>query len=124
MNYDSKDVISAHVERAQPEPARSDPIDLLAHDANVYFNVEEEKRVLRKIDMRVLPLMLGAYFLQQLDKSALSYTSVFGIQKDAHLVGRQVSDSTYPWFCGSLGAGAGASALLNPILWLHIESRV
>lgn len=91
MNFDSKDVISAHVERAQPEPAKSDPIDLLAHDANVYFNVEEEKRVLRKIDMRVLPLMLGAYFLQQLDKSALSYTSVFGIQKDAHLVGLQYS---------------------------------
>lgn len=59
---ESKDVISAHVE-SNPEPvlSREDPVDLLAHDTNVYFTVEEEKRVLRKIDKRVLPLMLGAY---------------------------------------------------------------
>jgi MFS family permease len=87
---DSKDVISAHVERPV-EVAREDPVDLLAHDTNVFFTVEEEKRVLRQIDLRVLPLMLGAYFLQQLDKSSLSYTSVFNIQKDAGLHGRQYS---------------------------------
>ncbi len=85
---ESKDVISAHVE---PPVAREDPVDLLAHDTNVYFTVDEEKRVLRKIDKRVLPLMLGAYFLQQLDKSSLSYTSVFNIQSDAGLHGRQYS---------------------------------
>lgn len=87
---ENKDVISAHVE-GQPEMAKEDPIDLLAHDTNVYFDVDEEKRVLRKIDLRVLPLMLGAYFLQQLDKSSLSYTSVFNIQADAHLHGKQYS---------------------------------
>ena len=92
---ESKDIISAHVEtnlEAAHQPPRHDaPIDLLAHDSNVYFTVEEEKRVLRKIDMRVLPLMLGAYLLQQLDKSSLSYTSVFNIQGDAGLHGRQYS---------------------------------
>ncbi|KAE9369007.1 allantoate permease [Stipitochalara longipes BDJ] len=87
---ENKDVIAAHVER-EPEMPREDPIDLLAHDTNVYFDVEEEKRVLRKIDWRVLPLMLGAYFLQQLDKSSLSYTSVFNIQSDANLHGKQYS---------------------------------
>ena len=59
---EAKDVISAHVEsNTEPVVAREDPVDLLAHDTNVYFTVEEEKRVLRKIDKRVLPLMLGAY---------------------------------------------------------------
>jgi MFS family permease len=87
---ENKDVISAHVER-QPEMAREYPIDLLDHDTNVYFDVDEEKRVLRKIDWHVLPLMLGAYFLQQLDKSSLSYTSVFNIRADAHLHGKQYS---------------------------------
>lgn len=87
---ESKDVISAHVDR-EPEVPRGDPIDLLAHDTNVYFDVEEEKHVLRKIDWRVLPFMLGAYFLQQLDKSSLSYTSVFNIQADANLHGKQYS---------------------------------
>ncbi|KAL3420943.1 allantoate permease [Phlyctema vagabunda] len=84
------DVISAHVENTS-DVSKHAPVDILAHDMNVYFTVEEEKRVLRRIDYRVLPLMLGAYSLQQLDKSSLSYTSVFNIQKDAGLVGRQYS---------------------------------
>ncbi|KAJ5633573.1 major facilitator superfamily domain-containing protein [Penicillium herquei] len=58
---------------------------------NRSFTVEEEERVLRRIDLRVLPLLLGAYFFQQLDKSSLSYTSIFGLSEDAHLVGSQYS---------------------------------
>ena len=55
------------------------------------FTPEEEKAVLRRIDFRVLPIILGAYFFQQLDKSSLSYVSIFGITQDAHLVGKQYS---------------------------------
>ncbi|KAL4874902.1 major facilitator superfamily domain-containing protein [Aspergillus karnatakaensis] len=55
------------------------------------FTPEEEKKVLRKIDLRVLPLLLGAYFFQQLDKSSLSYVSIFGLVEDANLVGQQYS---------------------------------
>ncbi|CAG8069332.1 unnamed protein product [Penicillium olsonii] len=52
---------------------------------------EEEKAVLRRIDSRVLVLVLWAYFFQQLDKSTLSYVSIFGISEDANLVGLQYS---------------------------------
>ncbi|RDW67254.1 putative MFS transporter [Aspergillus mulundensis] len=55
------------------------------------FTPEEEKAVLRRIDLRVLPLLLGAYFFQQLDKSSLSYVSIFGLVEDAKLVGQQYS---------------------------------
>ncbi|KAL4932383.1 putative MFS transporter [Aspergillus undulatus] len=55
------------------------------------FTPEEEKKVLRRIDLRVLPLLLGAYFFQQLDKSSLSYVSIFGLVEDANLVGQQYS---------------------------------
>ena len=57
----------------------------------VVLTPEEDKRILRKIDIGVLPVMLVVYFLQQLDKSSLSYTSVFGIVNEAHLVGTQYS---------------------------------
>jgi hypothetical protein len=57
----------------------------------VVVSEADNKRILRKIDLMVLPIMLGAYFLQQLDKSALSYSSVFGLVKDAHLVGEDYS---------------------------------
>ncbi len=45
---------------------------LEAHgDADNSFTYEEERAVLRRIDFRILPLLLGAYFFQQLDKSSL-----------------------------------------------------
>jgi len=65
---------------------------LAAHGGgDTSFTYEEEKAVLKRINLRVLPLILGAYFFQQLDKSTLSYVSVFGFQEDANLHGRQYS---------------------------------
>lgn len=55
------------------------------------FTVEEERAVLRQIDRRVLTFLLGAYFFQQLDKSSLSYVSIFGLSQDAHLHGTEYS---------------------------------
>ncbi|KAJ7859722.1 MFS general substrate transporter [Mycena leptocephala] len=52
---------------------------------------EENAAILRKIDKWILPVILLVYFLQQLDKSSLSYTSVFGIVTETHLVGTQYS---------------------------------
>ncbi|KAK1774013.1 major facilitator superfamily domain-containing protein [Copromyces sp. CBS 386.78] len=73
--------------------ARDKATDFLASHADdgTCFTSAEEKAVLRRIDLRVLPLLLGAYFFQQLDKSSLSYVSIFGITDDAHLVGKQYS---------------------------------
>ncbi|PNP61514.1 hypothetical protein FNYG_13801 [Fusarium nygamai] len=57
----------------------------------IIFTPEEEKAVLRKIDWRILPLILIAYFFQQLDKSTLAYSSVFDITTDANLHGKEFS---------------------------------
>ncbi|KAF7311003.1 hypothetical protein HMN09_00643700 [Mycena chlorophos] len=61
-----------------------------AHDP-VIVSPEDNARLLRKTDLYLLPVMLGIYFLQQLDKSTLSYASVFNLVKDANLVGYQYS---------------------------------
>jgi hypothetical protein len=42
------------------------------------------------INKRVLIIMVGTYFLQSLDKNAISYAAIMGIQEDAHLVGQDV----------------------------------
>ncbi|GFF47791.1 uncharacterized transporter C417.10 [Aspergillus udagawae] len=55
------------------------------------LTAENNARVLRQIDLRLLPILLGIYFLQQLDKSTLSYASVFGLIEKAHLHGKQYS---------------------------------
>lgn len=44
---------------------------LETHGGDNSFTYEEERDVLRRIDYRILPLLLGAYFFQQLDKSSL-----------------------------------------------------
>ncbi|KIM92936.1 hypothetical protein OIDMADRAFT_62060 [Oidiodendron maius Zn] len=49
------------------------------------------KRVLRKLDFVVLPMMCFVYFLSFLDKSTLNYANAYGLQTDLHLVGRNYS---------------------------------
>ncbi|KAI1815525.1 MFS general substrate transporter [Poronia punctata] len=80
-------------------PARASSTKVLADKAakfiadhgEIEFDYEEERGVLGRIDMRILPLLLGAYFFQQLDKSSLSYVSIFGIIEDAHLTSQEYS---------------------------------
>ncbi|KZV84882.1 MFS general substrate transporter, partial [Exidia glandulosa HHB12029] len=55
------------------------------------YTEEEDRRVLRKIDFWVMPIVLMVYFLQQLDKSSVSYASVFGLVQQTGLVGKQYS---------------------------------
>lgn len=50
------------------------------------------KRLVRKIDWTITPLIAAVYFMQFLDKTTLNYTSVMGIRKDTHLVGQDYSD--------------------------------
>ena len=65
---------------------RDKAAELLQHAGHsVVVTPEENKRILRKIDLTILPIMLAVYFLQALDKATLSYASVFGLVKDAHL---------------------------------------
>ncbi|KAI8942095.1 hypothetical protein NX059_000191 [Plenodomus lindquistii] len=49
------------------------------------------KRVLRKIDWRLIPLMFITYNLNFMDKTILSSASVFGLREDTHLKGQQYS---------------------------------
>lgn len=52
---------------------------------------DEARRVLRKIDWHILPLLMGSYMLQYLDKSSINFASVYGLQKGTHLHGQDYS---------------------------------
>ncbi len=58
---------------------------------SVIVSPAENKRILRKIDLAILPILLTVYCLQSLDKTALAYASVFGLIEHAHLVGDEYS---------------------------------
>jgi len=73
---------------------RDKAAELLAANERIVVSAEENKRVLRKIDLVILPILLSVYFLQSLDKTTLSYASVFGLIEDANL---DPNSQQYSW---------------------------
>jgi hypothetical protein len=57
-------------------PANEAPRGIVQHGDDI------AKRVLRKIDWRLIPLMFITYNLNFMDKSILSSASVFGLRED------------------------------------------
>lgn len=53
------------------------------------IDAETNKRLLRKIDLHIMPLICIVYFLQYIDKTSISYASVTGIIQDTGLHGNQ-----------------------------------
>lgn len=52
-----------------------------------------QKRLVRKVDLLVLPLLAGTYVLQYIDKQAMSYAAVFDL-----FTSTSVTPSQYSWF--------------------------
>lgn len=87
-NFDKNDEVNTHEEYHDPKPVAKGmdkAAELLANSERVVVTPEDNKRVLRKIDLVLLPILLSVYFLQSLDKTTLSYASVFGLIEDANL---------------------------------------
>ncbi|CAK7235589.1 hypothetical protein SBRCBS47491_009347 [Sporothrix bragantina] len=57
----------------------------------VNFTKEEEAVVRRKIDRRLMPIMLLVNGMQFIDKNTISYAGTYGIQEEIGLVGQQYS---------------------------------
>ncbi|KAK4940890.1 hypothetical protein LTR10_019043 [Elasticomyces elasticus] len=54
-------------------------------DEPVPVDEATNKKLLRKIDMRLMPVMCFTYALQYYDKAILSQAAIFGLRKDLHL---------------------------------------
>lgn len=64
-----------------------------AGNSVIEVSVEDNKRLKRIVDKRVLSIMIFTYFLQALDKGTMSFASIMNIQKDTNLHGQQVNIS-------------------------------
>lgn len=65
------DVAQALYEDGTPEP----------------YTVDEERRLVRKIDLMIIPYLSVCYAFFYIDKTTLSYAAIFGIREDLNLVG-------------------------------------
>ncbi|SPC65437.1 probable DAL5 - Allantoate and ureidosuccinate permease [Ustilago sp. UG-2017b] len=63
----------------------------LASNPTHPITAADTTRVLRKIDLYLMPLKCLAVLLQFLDKTSLNYASLLGLKKDTHLHGQQYS---------------------------------
>ncbi|RDW87916.1 hypothetical protein BP5796_03610 [Coleophoma crateriformis] len=67
-------------------------LDLLAtHHVDFDPNSAAAKRVLRKIDMRIMPMVFTVYLLQLMDKNSLSFAAIMGVKADTGLTASQYS---------------------------------
>ncbi|KAL4865238.1 hypothetical protein BDV12DRAFT_154653 [Aspergillus spectabilis] len=73
---------------------------------------EEDKRILRRIDLYLLPIMAISYMFQFLDKSAMSFTAILGLEEDLNLHGDDYSWASSIYYFGYLAASYVAAVLL------------
>ncbi|KAI1274250.1 putative MFS transporter [Xylaria sp. FL0933] len=74
----------AHEEKARPTSAVAADADIMGTEARP-IDPEVERRVLRKIDMFLMPAMMIGYGLVYYDKAILGSAALFGLTSDLHL---------------------------------------
>ncbi|RMZ24184.1 hypothetical protein D0859_11774 [Hortaea werneckii] len=83
-HIDRKDIhVSAHAELYREALERyptDDSIDRVA-----------EKKLVRKLDWRIIPLLGVCYFFYYVDKTTLSYAAIYGVKEDLNLKGDDYS---------------------------------
>lgn len=57
-----------------------------ASEHKIDISPEEDERLRKLIDRRVLVIMVSTYFLQAIDKGTLSFSSIMGLPKDTGMV--------------------------------------
>lgn len=98
MDLDNKDV--SHVERVFSTEEKPEKVDLdysrmdkevqeYALRGQLDIDDAESRRLRRRVDRRVLVVMIITYFLQALDKGTLSFASIMGLREQLGLMDGQ-----------------------------------
>ena len=61
----------------------------------------QRKRLVRKIDFVIAPLLAAVYFLQFLDKTTLQFTAVMGLPEDTKLKGQDYNVVSLLFYVGA-----------------------
>ena len=65
-------------------------------------DLQSDRSLLWKIDLRLMPLVCITYMLQSIDKTTLGYAAVFGLKTDADLTGPEYSWVSAIFYLGYL----------------------
>ncbi|MCO5597318.1 hypothetical protein L7F22_051394 [Adiantum nelumboides] len=101
MDQNSKSDVQAFV------PLGNKTIDAalaLANEGPIAYEASEGRALLRKLDLRLIPLLCWVYALQFADKTTLNYASVMGVREDTHLTGQEYSYVSSIFYAGYIAA--------------------
>ncbi|KAM0254257.1 hypothetical protein ACHAP5_000244 [Fusarium lateritium] len=73
----------------------------------------EEKKLVRKLDRHILPLMAIVSFFQYLDKNSINFVAIFGLRGDLSLYGKLFSWPVSLFFVGQLISEFPAAYILS-----------
>ncbi|TVY30373.1 Allantoate permease [Lachnellula hyalina] len=94
-NLDEKTTISEDINISGSPNVAPESLDdnygLYKSTRDVELDPTEARKVLKKIDLRVLSILMVTYVLQYLDKNCVNIASVYGLKKDTHLKGQDYS---------------------------------
>ncbi|RSL57763.1 hypothetical protein CEP54_008155 [Fusarium duplospermum] len=76
------------------------------------LSTEEDAQILRKIDLYLVPIFLFSYLFQTLDKQALGFSAIMGLEEDLNLSGSQYSWASSIYYFGYLAFSYPASYLI------------
>ncbi|EHY61256.1 hypothetical protein HRR83_008955 [Exophiala dermatitidis] len=94
VEHHKLDILLSHEENLKG-PINEDLVDKevaqYVDSQPIHIDEATNRRLKRRIDRRVLVVMIITYFLQSVDKGALGFASIMGLQEDTHLHGTQYS---------------------------------
>ncbi|RDW69887.1 hypothetical protein BP5796_08284 [Coleophoma crateriformis] len=85
---DNKNIVPAEAVDAALDVLREAKND---SDMGEVLDLQGPKKLLRKLDFVLMPMILGTWLMQSLDKTTLGAAAIFDIRQETHLVGTEYS---------------------------------
>ncbi|KAI1822178.1 major facilitator superfamily domain-containing protein [Xylaria intraflava] len=111
---DSKSVKSVKSADGQPVGRRLQPPDIIARLTPEEL-LQLEKRLVRKIDWRLLPMIIIMYILNYIDRNNIAAAKLSGLPQDLNLQGNQFQTAVSILFVGYLLMQVPSNLYLNKI---------
>lgn len=83
------------------------------------FSKKTEKRLVKSIDIRLLPLIVTIYVFNYLDRNSITQARLYGLQEDTHVTG-----ATYNTAISIFSAGYIAMQLPSTLLMAKVQPHI
>ena len=86
-----EDIQSSPPASSETSSKYDDTYEAYKRNQDTQIDAVEAKKVLRKIDIRIVPILFFIYLLQYLDKNGINYASAYGLSEGTKLKGQDFS---------------------------------